>query len=79
MGIVPKLKYNKKNKKIISSNPVKFIVFKRCKGSNEYETEIIDRTFTYSKEYILKESTNEFDYFCGAINKQGESSLITLN
>ncbi len=79
LGNIPKLKYNTNRKKITSSNLVKFIVFKRCKGSKEYEVEVIDRTITYSKSHILKEFDIEYEYYCGAINKQGESSLITLN
>lgn len=63
---------------VISNSDSKFVIFRRKKSAPEYDIEIVDRKFDYSKEYRLSTLDSEYDYFCGAINKQRESSLIAL-
>ena len=73
----PNLK-RKGNNTIISTTASKFVVFRRKKEAPEYEIEIVDREFNYSKEFQFKGFEEGYDYFCGAINKQRESSLIAF-
>ena len=61
-----------------ASVPSKFILFKRKKGAIHYAIEIADRTTTFSEKYELPDFDDGYDYFCGAIDKKRESTLIEL-
>lgn len=61
-----------------ASEPSKFILFRREQGAKEYEIEIVHRTVSFSEKYDLPELDEGYDYFCGAIDKKKESTLIEL-
>jgi hypothetical protein len=63
---------------VISSNAAKYILFRRKKEANNYEVEIIERTKFYSKKFNLVNLDSGYVYFCGAIDKNRESTLIEL-
>ncbi len=61
-----------------ASSPSKFILFRRKKEAINYEIEIVVRTTTFSEKYELPEFEEGYDYFCGAIDKKRQSTLIEL-
>ena len=56
----------------------KFVLFRRPKEGAPHEISIVDRTDEFELNYDLPSLEEGYDYFCGGITKDGESSLIAI-
>ncbi|MDX1461432.1 MAG: hypothetical protein R3359_00125 [Marinirhabdus sp.] len=63
---------------ITANMPCKYVLFKRKKGANSFEVELMDRRYNFSEKYELPDLEEGYDYFCGAITRTRESAIIQL-
>ncbi|MCP4977257.1 MAG: hypothetical protein GY931_13945 [Maribacter sp.] len=75
----PSLKLNKIKNQVISSEPVRFTLFRKKEMDEEYQVEIVDRQYDLLLKYSLKKLDSNYNYFVGAIDDQNESSMIEIS
>ena len=63
---------------VYATNEAKFVLFRRKKDAKDYAVEVVEREQSFSEKYNLPNLEDGYDYFCGAIDKRRQSTLIEL-